>query len=95
MDNRPAYDADLVSLGHELARLRKERDWSIDVLAGQSGVGRLTIIAAENGKRALRVTTLYSLVTALGGDIGEVAGMLKNPQHERTRTARRSDGPQG
>lgn len=76
MASRLAYQGDLTALGHEIARLRRERNWSIEMLAGASGVGRLTIIATENAQRVPKVNTLYALVKALGGDLSDVVRVM-------------------
>lgn len=71
-----AYNADLVALGHEIARLRKARGWSVEMLAGAAGVGARTIVNIEAAQRAPMITTLYSVARALEAELSDIVGHL-------------------
>ena len=79
--NRRAYSkvagvtapvTDLRALGVEIARLRRERGYSIDRLAEGTGVHRKTIIEVEAGRVAAKISTLHSVAHALGVPLTEL-----------------------
>ena len=47
-----------------LARLRDERGWTFDELAGRSGLARRTLIDLEHGRTTGSVTTWHALAHA-------------------------------
>lgn len=71
-----AYAANVAALGHEVARLRKAKGWSVEMLAGTAGVGARTIVNIESAQRAPMITTLYSVARALDADLGELVSVL-------------------
>ncbi|MDK9638801.1 helix-turn-helix transcriptional regulator [Propionibacterium freudenreichii] len=72
----PAPKPDLRALGVQVARLRHDRDWSIDRLAAGSGVHRKTIIEVEAGRVAAKVSTLHAIAHALGVPLAELVAPL-------------------
>lgn len=68
--DKPQPTPDLRSFGHEVARLRKERGWSIDLLAEKVGVDRRTIINLEGAHKTPRADTIHDLAHALGIGFG-------------------------
>jgi DNA-binding XRE family transcriptional regulator len=62
----PAPIADLRALGVGIARLRRERGISIDLLAELAGVHRKSIIQIEAGRVAAKISTLHGIAHALG-----------------------------
>lgn len=63
--HRPPPDADLQAFGHEVARLRAAKGWSIDTLAEAAGVSRKTIMNIEHASKGLRLSTAHALAHAL------------------------------
>jgi transcriptional regulator with XRE-family HTH domain len=57
-------DPDLTALRVTLARLRGERGWTFDELAGRSGLARRTLIDLEHGRTTGSVTTWHALAHA-------------------------------
>lgn len=76
MENRPAYVPNLKALGLEVARLRRERGWSVDVLAGVAGISDRTIVNIESARKIPRVDTLYSIAKALDADLATLIRAL-------------------
>lgn len=72
----PIPPPDLVALGHEVARLRRERGWSLDKLADASGVSRKTLINLENAHKEPRVGTLHAVAHALGAPLATLVSKL-------------------
>lgn len=66
----PPFDAQ--ALGHEIARRRKERGWSIDALARASYLGRKTIINVEQAHKIARVDTLHAIAVALDTTLADL-----------------------
>lgn len=62
----PPPTADLRAFGHEVARLRAQKGWSIDTLAEAAGVSRKTIMNIEHASKGLRLSTAHDLAHALG-----------------------------
>lgn len=69
-------DADLRALGVQIARLRKERGWSIDRLAEHTGIHRKSIIQIEAGRVSAKVSTVHAIAHALGTDVGDLVRAL-------------------
>lgn len=67
---------DLVALGHEVARLRHDKGWSIDALADSSGVGRRTILNVEGAAKVPRIDTLYAIARALEVPLADLVEAL-------------------
>lgn len=53
----------------ELTRIRKEREWSQQQLANESGVNKATINQIERGRRSPNVETLEKLARAMGVEV--------------------------
>lgn len=68
----PVPVPDLRALGVEIARLRHEKDMSIDRLAEASGVHRKSIIQIEAGRVAAKISTLHGIAHALGVPLTEL-----------------------
>lgn len=62
----PTPVPDLRALGVEIARLRRERGYSIDRLAEACEVHRKTIIEVEAGRVAAKISTVHAIAHALG-----------------------------
>lgn len=73
---QPIPPPDLVALGHEVARLRRERGWSLDKLADAAGVSRKTLINLENAYKEPRIGTLHAVAHALGVALTELVAAL-------------------
>lgn len=58
-----------------MARLRRERGWSIDRLAEAADVSRKTVINVENAHKGLRLSTAH----ALGVPLAELVVALDAP----------------
>lgn len=56
---------DLLVFGDNVRRLRKSRGLSLDEVAAQSGVSRLTIMQLERGKSATRLDTILKIAQVL------------------------------
>ncbi|MGQ4361714.1 helix-turn-helix transcriptional regulator [Streptomyces sp. SAS_272] len=54
-------DPDFTALRVELARLRGERGWTFDELAGRSGLARRTLIDLEHGRTTGSLSTWHTL----------------------------------
>lgn len=52
--------------GRKLASLRKERGWSQERLALESGVARSYLGGVERGQRNIALLNIYKLASALG-----------------------------
>jgi ribosome-binding protein aMBF1 (putative translation factor) len=57
-------------IGHRIARYRAARGWSLDDLAGASGVSRMSVIRAETGSRSTGIDVLLQLAHALDVSLG-------------------------
>lgn len=69
-------DPDLTALRVNLARLRGERGWTFDELAGRSGLARRTLIDLEHGRTTGTVTTWHALAHAFDVSIERLLGAL-------------------
>ncbi|MFI6567089.1 helix-turn-helix transcriptional regulator [Streptomyces sp. NPDC050534] len=69
-------DPDRDALRVTLARLRNERGWTFDELAGRSGLARRTLIDLEHGRAAGTVTTWHALAHAFDVPIEQLLGSL-------------------
>jgi rhodanese-related sulfurtransferase/transcriptional regulator with XRE-family HTH domain len=74
-------------VGDNLKRLRVERGWNLDVLAGMTGVGRQTLGQIELGRAVPNLGTLWKIATALGVPF---SALLVRPTDQATRIFRRS-----
>lgn len=63
---------DFRSLGHEVARLRAERGWSIDRLAEEAGVSRKSVINTEGAHNRPTLATLHGLAHGLGVPLSDL-----------------------
>lgn len=68
----PNFDA----LRVELARLRVERGWTFDELAGRSGLARRTLIDLEHGRTTGSITTWHALAHTFDVPIEQLLGAL-------------------
>lgn len=74
-------------VGENLKRLREERGWNLDVLAGMTGVGRQTLGQIELGRTVPSLGTLWKIATAMGLPF---SSLLARPTDTATRIFRRS-----
>jgi DNA-binding XRE family transcriptional regulator len=81
---KPPPVPDLVAFGHEVARLRRERGWSIDVLAETAGISRKTVINVEGAKKGLRLSTAHDIAHALDVPLSELVVKLCERHSGRT-----------
>lgn len=72
----PPPAADLVALGHEIARLRHAAGWSIDRLADATGLARRTIINVEAGTQVPKIDTLHAIAHALDIPLPELVAVV-------------------
>ena len=68
----PEQQEDLQKLGRRLAEIRKERGWSQEKLALESGLARSYLGGVERGKRNIAVLNILKLARTLGCDAGEL-----------------------
>ena len=61
-------------LGQNVQRLRREKGWSQEELADQSGLHRTYISGIERGVRNPTITIVERVASALGRPIGDVVG---------------------
>ena len=64
--------ADLYKIGRRLAKLRKERGWSQEMLALESGLARSYLGGVERGQRNIAVLNILKLARTLGCEPGEL-----------------------
>jgi rhodanese-related sulfurtransferase/transcriptional regulator with XRE-family HTH domain len=74
-------------VGDNLKRLRTERGWGLDVLAGMTGVGRQTLGQIELGRTVPSLGTLWKLATAFGVPF---SALLARPSNLATRIFKRT-----
>jgi len=80
----------LDALGSRLRALRRERELSLDALAGTSGVSRSMISEIERGAKAPTVLVLARIATALGSTVSRLLG---EDQAERVVHTARAEQP--
>lgn len=68
----PEQQADLQTFGPRLAVLRKERGWSQERLALESGLARSYLGGVERGQRNIAVLNILRLARTLECDPGEL-----------------------
>jgi transcriptional regulator with XRE-family HTH domain len=70
----PRYrDADLVkAIGQRVAKARRDRGFTQEQLSEAVGIEAVTLSRLETGHRALSLTTLFRIATALGVDLGDL-----------------------
>lgn len=61
--------ARLEEIGRRVRAARLERGWNQDAFADHAGFHRAYVGMIENGKKDLRISTLYRLAEALGVSI--------------------------
>ncbi|MFE2060626.1 helix-turn-helix transcriptional regulator [Streptomyces sp. NPDC059446] len=69
-------DPDLAALRLELARLRAERGWTYDELAGRTGLSRRTVIDLEQGHTIGTLTTWHTLAHAFDVSLDRLLGAM-------------------
>ena len=74
MGNR-AVSQELIILGNRIRECRKEREFSQEILAENSGVSTNTISRIEGGQMAMSVGILQKIVKALGVDANTLLGV--------------------
>ena len=74
MGNR-AVSQELIMLGNRIREYRKERGFSQEILAENSGVSTNTISRIEGGQMAMSVGILQKIVKALGVDANTLLGV--------------------
>jgi rhodanese-related sulfurtransferase/transcriptional regulator with XRE-family HTH domain len=77
-------------VGENLKRLRADRQWTLDVLAGMTGVGRQTLGQIELGRTVPSLGTLWKIATALGVPFST---LIARPSDNATRIFRRTTAP--
>lgn len=84
----PAPVPDLRALGHEIARLRRDREMSIDRLAEAAEVHRKSIIQIEAGRVAAKISTLHGIAHTLGVPLTELVAPVcaRHPKSVTTPT---------
>jgi len=68
----PEQQTDLQIFGRRLAALRKERGWSQERLALESGLARSYLGGVERGQRNIAVLNILRLARTLKCDPGEL-----------------------
>ena len=76
MHTEPRFKPDLAALGHEVARRRQARGWSIDRLAEEAGISRKTVMSVEHATKGLKVATAYAVAQALGVSLAELVEVV-------------------
>ncbi|MDP3457026.1 helix-turn-helix domain-containing protein [Methyloversatilis sp.] len=66
-----AQKDDLQQFGRRVAELRKERGWSQEKLALESGIARSYLGGVERGQRNIAVLNVLRLARTLGYEPGE------------------------
>lgn len=77
-------------LAERLRALRVEREWSLDALAGRSGVSRATLSRLENGEVSATTAILGKLCSAYGLTVSRLMMMAED---DFAPVVRRSDQP--
>ena len=62
----------LVEVGRRVAQLRVDRGWTQDALSAAIDIEPVTLSRLENGHRALSLTTLAHIATALNVSLGDL-----------------------
>lgn len=75
-------------VGENLKRLRTERSWTLDIVAGMTGVGRQTLGQIELGRTVPSLGTLWKIARAF--DV-PFSVLLAQPTNPGTRIFRRSN----
>ena len=92
--DRPSVEEETTELdaivGENLKRLRTERGWTLDILAGMTGVGRQTLGQVELGRTVPSLGTLWKIATAFGVPF---SSLMARPTDGATRIFRRSTAP--
>ena len=92
--DRPSVEEETTELdaivGENLKRLRTERQWTLDILAGMTGVGRQTLGQIELGRTLPSLGTLWKIATAFGVPFST---LMARPSDGATRIFRRSTAP--
>lgn len=68
---------DPVVVGRVLARLRREKGVTQEVLSGLADIGRTHLSAIENGERKPTLETLYRLSSALDTSMSAVVAAIE------------------
>lgn len=68
----PEQQADLKQFGRRLAALRKERGWSQERLALESGLARSYLGGVERGQRNIALLNILRLARIIECDPGEL-----------------------
>lgn len=73
---REFYTPDYAALGSEVARIRRNRGWSMEAVAQAAGITRRTVINIENGSKVPRLDTLWAVAIALDVYVGDLIDVL-------------------
>lgn len=65
MDLNAVQRARLMDIGHRVRAARQRHGWNQDEFADHAGLHRAYIGMIENGKKDVRISTLYRLAAAL------------------------------
>lgn len=57
-EERTGTRAELLALGSAVRRRREAKNWTLDVLAAESGVSRRTVINVESGAHSAGIDSL-------------------------------------
>jgi transcriptional regulator with XRE-family HTH domain len=83
---------DLISVGTEIAKRRKELKFSQTELSRRAGVSRATVDAIENGRTGeLGFTKVAKLLAALGLELRVQAAQLRRPTLDELTEENRDD----
>jgi transcriptional regulator with XRE-family HTH domain len=66
------------SLGRRICDVRRQKGWTQEQLAHESGLGRASMGAIERGEVSVRISSLLSLSQALGLPISELTKGIEN-----------------
>ena len=78
------------AFGIVIARLRVERGLSQEAASGLSGIARSHLAMLENGRKTVKLDTLWRIADTLGVRASELVRLVE----EETCTGRRSDAVQ-
>lgn len=67
---------DYRALGHQIARLRAQRKWSIDRLAEEANVSRKSVINTEGAHNVPTLAMLHGLAHGLGVPLSDLVVTL-------------------
>lgn len=60
------------AVARQLGKLRRERQWSLEILADEAGLHRTSVGLIERGRRGMSITVAAKLASALGVPLSDV-----------------------